>query len=106
MTDTTLSPFTTTEQFKAAILELIKENNPQFTQWLKYALGDINLVTVKKRNTKNKPSETELPFWKAHPNWQPLDPTPFVITEENLKKVQKDWADAPNAEEIIAFLTK
>jgi hypothetical protein len=106
MTDTILSSPTTTEQFKVAILELIQENNPQFTQWLKTALGDTPPLTVKKRNTKNKHSETELPFWKAHPNWQPLDPTPFTITEENLKKVQEEWADAPNAEVIIAFLTK
>jgi hypothetical protein len=34
MTETIATATATTEQIKASILELIKENDPQFQQWL------------------------------------------------------------------------
>jgi hypothetical protein len=95
----------TTAQFKAAILELIEENDPQLEQWLKAALSN-HLPKPKKNLPKPTPSRSTLPFWKAHAEWQPFDATPYAISEESLQKVQKAWADAPPAEEIIAYLTK
>jgi hypothetical protein len=105
MTETIATPTATTEQIKAAILELIKENDPQLGQWLKAAISNR---TPKSKNgvVKKTAQRSELPFWKAHPEWQPLDATPYAISEKSLKKVQKAWADAPPAEEIIAYLTK
>lgn len=105
MTETIASPTATTEQIKAAILELIKENDPQLGQWLKANLGR-SMSKSKNRQLKKVPTRSNLPFWKAHPDWQPLDATPYAISEESLKKVQKAWADAPPAEEIITYLTK
>jgi hypothetical protein len=105
MTETIATPTATTEQVKAAILELIKENDPQFHQWVKTALGN-RVPKPKNGQAKSTRSRSELPFWKAHPDWEPLDATPYAISEESLKKVQKAWADAPPAEEIIAYLTK
>jgi hypothetical protein len=105
MTETIATPTATTEQVKAAILELIKENDPQLGQWLKAALKN-HLPKMKNGVAKKTSPRSELPFWKAHPDWQPFDATPYAISEESLKKVQKAWADAPPAEEIIAYLTK
>ena len=90
MTETIAIPTATTEQIKAAILELIKDNDPQLQQWLKRAL-DKRVPKAKNAQVKNTRSRSELPFWKAHPDWQPLDATPYAINEESLKKVQKAW---------------
>lgn len=105
MTDTIAMPTATTAQFKVAILELIQENDPQLTQWLKTALSN-SLPKPKNGQPKKGASRSPLPFWKAHPEWQPFDATPYAISEESLKKVQEAWADAPSAEEIISYLTK
>ena len=106
MTETIATPSATTAQFKAAILELIQENDPQLTQWMKTALGENPLCTPTNGQPKKVRVRSELPFWKAHPEIEPLDPTPYAISEESLKKVQEAWADAPSAEEIISYLTK
>lgn len=105
MTETSAVPMAATAQFKAAILELIEENNPQLEQWLKAAVSN-SLPKPKNGVPKTAALRSTLPFWKAHPEWQPFDATPYAISEESLQKVQKAWANAPPAEEIIAYLTK
>jgi hypothetical protein len=96
----------TTAQFKAAILELIEENDPQLEQWLKAALSN-HLPKPKKNLPKPTPSSSTLPFWKAHPEISPLTPSEGgILRKEKLEKLQQLFGDAPSAEEIISYLTK
>jgi hypothetical protein len=106
MTETIATPSATSAQFKAAILELIQENNPQWNAWAKSVLTTNKKAKPKNGQPKKVVPRSELPFWKAHPDWEPFDATPYAISEESLKKVQKAWADAPSAEEIVSYLTK
>ena len=106
MTETIATPTATTEQVKAAILELIKENDPQLQQWLKTALNK-RVPKAKNGQTKNTRSRSELPFWKAHPELEPLTPPKGgSINKKNLEELQELFKDAPPAEEIISYLTK
>ena len=105
MTETIATPSATTAQFKAAILELIQENDPQLRQWVEASLSNY-LPKLQNGVSKTTRSRSELPFWKAHLEWEPFDATPYAISEESLKEVQEAWADTPSAEEIISYLTK
>jgi hypothetical protein len=109
MTETIATPNATTEQFKAAILELIKENNPQLMKWLQVTLSEITPKFVKNGDysTPSSRSKSELPFWKAHPDLEPMTPPEGgSISKETLEKLQELFKDAPPAEEIISYLTK
>ena len=106
MTETIATPSATTAQFKAAILELIQENNPQFTKWLKDA---VSKKTTKPKNGQPKKElpRSTLPFWEAHPEISPLTPPKGgSINKETLEKLQELFKDAPPVEEILSYLTK
>jgi hypothetical protein len=106
MTETIVTPTATTEQVKAAILELIKENDPQFQQWLKTALTQ-HVSKPKNGQVKTARSRSELPFWKTHPELEPLTPPKGgSINKKILEELQELFKDAPPAEEIISYLTK
>jgi hypothetical protein len=107
MTETIATPSATTAQFKAAILELIQENNPELKQWLKTSLSEKPVCEPKNGQVKSTRPRSELPFWKLHPDWEPLIPSKeSILTKEKLEKLQELFADAPSAEEIISYLTK
>ena len=117
MTETTATPSattasttaSTTAQFKAAILELIEENNPQLTTWLQTSLSEITPKYIENDDfaTPSSRTRSELPFWKAHPDLEPMTPPKGgSISNETLEKLQELFKDAPPAEEIIAYLTK
>jgi hypothetical protein len=106
MTDTIAMPTATNAQVKAAILELIKENDPQFQQWIKTALSKRVPKSENGQVKKTRP-RSKLPFWKAHPELEPLTPPKGgSINKEILEKLQELFKDAPPAEEIISYLTK
>ena len=99
----------TTAQFKAAILELIQENNPQLIAWLQTTLNEITPKSTENGDLAASPSRprSELPFWKAHPDWEPMTPPEGgSISMETLEKLQELFKDAPSAEEMISYLTK
>jgi hypothetical protein len=107
MTETIATPSATTAQFKAAILELIQENNPQFNTWANSILSNNKKVKPKNGQPKKVSPRSELPFWKLHPDWEPMTPPEGgSISMETLEKLQELFKDAPPAEEIISYLTK
>jgi hypothetical protein len=107
MTETIATTSATTAQCKAAILELIQENNPQWNAWAKSVLTNNKKAKPKNGQPKNAASRSELPFWKAHPDWEPMTPPEGgSISLETLEKLQELFKDAPPAEEMISYLTK
>jgi hypothetical protein len=107
MTETIATTSASTAQFKAAILELIQENNPQWNAWAKSVLTTNKKAKPKNGQPKKVVPRSELPFWKAHPDWEPMTPPEGgSISLETLERLQELFKDAPSAEEMISYLTK
>lgn len=106
----------TTEQVKIALLALLNEGNPQLHAWINTALNGAVTSTIsvieppkppENGHVKKRVPVRELPFWKAHPEWESLTPPEGgSITKETLEELQELFKDAPPTEEIISYLTK
>lgn len=96
------------EDIKQAILALIRENNAEFKQFLGDALPNAKPIVSKKTPKKavekqvvqEEPSVkkervpyTEMPFWKANPQFKPLN-----IEDSGAKPLSKEFFDA-----LLAF---
>jgi hypothetical protein len=99
------------EQLKILLLSLLKEDDT-FVENVKASLNRKTTKTKKSKEldyielSKEDIPFEEMPFWKHYPNFPVFDATPYRISKEALKEVQKEWRDMPPAEEIIAQLTK
>jgi hypothetical protein len=109
------------EDIKQAILDLIRENNAEFKQFL----GDV-LPKPQSNNAKKAPKKSveksaiqdeqavrkervpysEMPFWKANPHLKPRVPEGKGITMDVIKQLQVLFQepDCPPIEEWIAQL--
>lgn len=96
------------EDIKQAILALIRENNAEFKQFLGDALPNAKPIVSKKTPKKAVEKQvvqeeqpvkkeripyTEMPFWKANPQFKPLN-----IEDSGAKPLSKEFFDA-----LLAF---
>jgi hypothetical protein len=84
-------PLIQQEAVKAALLALIKENNPDLKQLLSDAFQSPPFLLGKNVKFIFKPAKTmtkqhlkykEMPFWKSKPYLKPADATSFAIKKE------------------------
>jgi hypothetical protein len=109
------------EDIKQAILALIRENNAEFKQFLGDALPNAKPIVSKKAPKKAVEKQvvqeeqpvkkeripySEMPFWKANPQFKPRVPEGKGITMEAIKELQALFQepDCPPVEEWIAQL--
>ena len=96
------------EDIKQAILALIRENNAEFKQFLGDALPNAKPIVSKKTPKKAVEKQvvqeeqpvkkeripyTEMPFWKANPQFKPLN-----IEDSGAKPLSKEFFNA-----LLAF---
>ena len=109
MTETaTLAPINapiSIEEFKTFFIQLLEED-ASFRNKIKEK-SQKKEKKAKKKVHQPLPSAipfSEMPYWKLHPDFVPLDATPYAISAEALKRVQEAWRDMPSAEELVAQL--
>jgi hypothetical protein len=96
------------EDIKQAILALIRENNAEFKQFLGDALPNAKPIVSKKAPKKEAKNQvvqeeqpikkeripySEMPFWKANPQFKPLN-----IEDSGAKPLSKEFFEA-----LVAF---
>jgi hypothetical protein len=106
---TTVIQKPTTEDVKQAIVALVRENNTEFKQLLKELLSPQPKASSKKKslpNPKVKVPYSEMPFWKANSDLQPLDLSKNTLKKETFTELQTLFQDpeCPPLDEWLASL--
>jgi hypothetical protein len=106
---TTVIQKPTTEEVKQAIVALVRENNTEFKQLLKELLSPQPKASSKKKalpNPKVKVPYSEMPFWKANSDLQPLDLSKNALKKETFTELQTLFQDpeCPPLDEWLASL--
>ena len=104
-TITAINGLISIEDFKAFFIQLLEED-ASFRHQIKEKSQKKEKKAKKKKYEPLPPAIpfSEMPYWKLHPDFVPLDATPYAISAEALKRVQEAWRDMPSAEELVAQL--
>ena len=103
MTETaTINSPQSKDDFKAFFLQLLEEDAAFYN-------GIKNKLQIKEENVKKKPRKplpppipfSEMLYRKLHPDFKPLDATPYAIKKEIILELQELWKGELSAEEII-----